>query len=507
MIVLSEKIRDAAIVALEALAKRCDIPPDAQMELQITAGVLSYSRHLEGAGTFAIREHCGKAADLLGQLLNEVKQPDIPEGFLRTVEALQADARSIANAPIDTSLLQASFMAFLSEFDHLFVNFARSVPVASQALLTQMAGQLMNWQVGMNCLSQVPAASADTVARNTGVKVEDMQSLLRARMGDPSLTIGEWTVLTGGFGKETCLFTVKGDNISADMVMRRDVDANLITGVDCHEVKQEYPLLKAVFDLGFPVPEPLFLETNSTAVKGPDFIIVRRVPGKVGGNQFGGEGKVATPIQHELAKVTASLHKLPPMLHLGDASRELRPELWSMSVADCVRDYMSAWYRLYLARPHMPIPAVHGMFNWLLAHVPDTDERPSLVHGDIGLHNLLFHEGKLATVLDWEFSHIGDPAEDVGIIYAVMGGQLDWDDFLDAYSGAGRPAPSMQRVRFFEIWMYFRNLIIASMCLEQFASGHLKQIRYGVFATRFIPHYIERVSALIRDWCYQAGPA
>lgn len=500
MIILPDRIRDATIVALEQLAKRKDIPQDALIDLQIAAGVLSYSRHLTTSGTPTIREHCAKAVDWLAVLATDMAQHDVPQAILDELALLQRDARAIAEDAHGHHELQNRFAEFLVAFDRFFVAFSRTAPQASQAVLTALAEQIMAWQVGLNFLAQVPATVEDVVKAHADVQVEDLQTLLRDRMHDASLTISEWTRLSGGFSKETCLFKVEGDKVNAELVMRRDGEANVIKGVDCHEVKQEYPLLKALFELGFPVPEPLLLETDSTVVKGPDFMIVRRVAGKVEGDQFGAEGKVAEAIQRELAKVTARLHDLPPILQLGDSSRELRPELWTMTTADCARDYIGTWYGHYLASPHMPIPAMHSMLNWLLCNVPESDERPAMVHGDIGLHNLLFHEGQLSTVLDWEFAHIGDPAEDLGIIYATMSKTLDWESFLDEYRKAGHRVPSMLRVRYFEIWMYFRNLCIASMALEQFASGRMKQIRFAVFATRFVPHYIERVSTLIQEW-------
>ena len=495
MIVLPDRIRDATIVALETLAKRQDIPQDVAIELQIAAGVLGYARHLTDSGAPTIQKHCAEVVALLR---------DLPDGMAneqrQVVTHLQTEARALASAQVDVNELHRRFAKLLSGLDQLLIDFARHAPASSQALPAKIAAPLMEWQVSLNALSQVPPNRNEVAARDNTVEKQNMQTLLRVRMKDAGLIISEWTVLPGGFGKETCLFKVDGGEINAELVMRRDIDASLIKGVDCHEVKQEYPLLKAIFDLGFPVPEPLFVETDSTIVGGPDFMIMRRVIGKVEGDVLGGTGKVAPIIQRQLAQVTARLHLLPPQRQLGEGTPEFAPALWDMTTADCTRHYINAWYGMYLAKSHMAIPAVHSMFNWLLTNVPDSDDQTTVVHGDIGLHNLLFHDGELASVLDWEFAHIGDPAEDLGIIYTVMREQLDWNIFLDVYAQAGRTMPSMRRIRYYEIWMNFRNLCIASICLEQFASGHLKQIRYGVFATRFVPHYIERVTTLIREW-------
>jgi aminoglycoside phosphotransferase (APT) family kinase protein len=52
--------------------------------------------------------------------------------------------------------------------------------------------------------------------------------------------------------------------------------------------------------------------------------------------------------------------------------------------------------------------------DWLLAHLPPTEER-TVVHGDYGFHNLLIDPERSAVtaVLDWELATIGDPLSDL----------------------------------------------------------------------------------------------
>ena len=505
MLVLPGKLHGQVILALQKLARRDDVPQDVQMDLQFAAGALVYSRHLTEIGSAAIEQHAKGAIVLLDQFAEALQDPAAPVEFLASIRLLQEKAQALSGQPLDGPVDRLGVLDrtvdFLLEFDQFLMGLVQKAPPQSQSWLADTARPLLNWQERLSSLSQV-AATEEAVSQNTAVDPRHLQALLRERMDDTGLSLTDWTALTGGFGKDTSLFKLTGGNTSADLVMRRDVDASLISGIDCHQVKQEYPLLKAIFELGFPVPEPLLLETDSALVKGPDFMIVRRVPGRVEGDQFGAEEQVPEPIQRELAQITAKLHGLPPLPAVVTGSKELRPELWGMTIPDSVRDYINAWYTYYLARPHTPIPALHSAFHWLLHNVPEVDGQPTLVHGDMGLHNLMFEQGQMSAVLDWEFAHIGDPAEDLGIIYTSMVQQLNWEEFLDQYGRSGRSVPSMQRVLFFEIWMYCRNLSIASMCLEQFASGHLKQIRYAVFITRFMPYYVERIATLIREWNY-----
>jgi aminoglycoside phosphotransferase (APT) family kinase protein len=51
--------------------------------------------------------------------------------------------------------------------------------------------------------------------------------------------------------------------------------------------------------------------------------------------------------------------------------------------------------------------------EWLVANVPRNDEA-TIVHGDFGIDNLVFHptELRVVAVLDWELSTIGHPVSD-----------------------------------------------------------------------------------------------
>jgi aminoglycoside phosphotransferase (APT) family kinase protein len=60
----------------------------------------------------------------------------------------------------------------------------------------------------------------------------------------------------------------------------------------------------------------------------------------------------------------------------------------------------------------------------LLASLPASNDT-SVFHGDFQTNNLLFHEGRLVAVLDWEISGIGDPLLDVGWLL-MMNDAASW---------------------------------------------------------------------------------
>ena len=72
------------------------------------------------------------------------------------------------------------------------------------------------------------------------------------------------------------------------------------------------------------------------------------------------------------------------------------------------------WQRLYaeLDSVDEPHPAIELGIAWCRERLPL--ERPRVVtHGDFRIGNLMVDGAGIAAVLDWEFAHIGDPAEDL----------------------------------------------------------------------------------------------
>ncbi len=65
-------------------------------------------------------------------------------------------------------------------------------------------------------------------------------------------------------------------------------------------------------------------------------------------------------------------------------------------------------------------PGLESTARWLREHVPPM-QRVSLIHGDYGLHNVLFPKqlGPVLAVLDWETATIGDPMMDLGYFLSM----------------------------------------------------------------------------------------
>jgi aminoglycoside phosphotransferase (APT) family kinase protein len=128
-----------------------------------------------------------------------------------------------------------------------------------------------------------------------------------------------------------------------------------------------------------------------------------------------------------------------------------------------------------LEEPH---PALELALRWLQKRMPSCPYAV-LVHGDFRVGNFIVGPDGLRAILDWEFAHMGDPAEDLawpcvrswrfGNDGCRLGGVGEPDEFLRAYEEAGGPRVDRQAILYWEIFGNFRWAI---GCIAQ-ANRHL----------------------------------
>jgi aminoglycoside phosphotransferase (APT) family kinase protein len=307
--------------------------------------------------------------------------------------------------------------------------------------------------------------------------------------------------LSGGFGKQTFLFATQGTGLSGDFVMRRDL-AEPVVDNDCHRIQTEYQMIQAAHAHGFPAPEALWLDLEHALLPGGNFLVMRRAPGVPGGSVFQAKGKVPEDLAQTLAEILARLHALPPMTELSALSESVNTGRWGQSLDQCVKGYLEDYWSLFQREIHLPSPALASMFGWLLSNIPAMSGPPVLLHGDIGFHNFLFDDGHLSAVLDWEFAHLGDPAEDLAYVRNTVGPALDWEAFMAAYQAAGGSPVSAERLQFFQVWGHVRNACCSNLITAKFAAGLVDDLKLVVLPHAYIPQFLGAAQSLIEQ-----GPA
>jgi aminoglycoside phosphotransferase (APT) family kinase protein len=98
-------------------------------------------------------------------------------------------------------------------------------------------------------------------------------------------------------------------------------------------------------------------------------------------------------------------------------------------------------------------------------------------------------DGKLTALLDWEFAHIGDPAEDLMYSRLFVEQVIDWPSFVKLYVGYGGVAPTPEQERFFAVWQSARNAAGCARAVSIFLAQPSADIKLAVSGLTFEPRF------------------
>jgi aminoglycoside phosphotransferase (APT) family kinase protein len=209
-------------------------------------------------------------------------------------------------------------------------------------------------------------------------------------------------------GKSNLTFRVEA--AAGAVVLRRPPLGHVLP--TAHDMVREHTVMSALARTDVPVPTMLDLCTD-LAVLGAPFYVMELVDGHVCRDGlpagYADDPADRRRIGEGLVDVLAALHAVDPgTVGLADFGR---PEGY---LERQVRRWVKQWDATRIAG-HDPLDALAVD---LAAAVPTT-QRHAVVHGDYRLDNTVLdpHEpGRIAAVLDWEMSTLGDPLADLGIL-------------------------------------------------------------------------------------------
>ena len=179
-----------------------------------------------------------------------------------------------------------------------------------------------------------------------------------------------------------------------------------------HDMTREHRVLCALHGTAVPVPRPLLLCTD-TGVLGAPFYVMERVYGVIARDRLP-DGYAPPPrraaMTDALVDVLADLHDVDPaavgLTGFGRPEGYLDRQL---------RRWAGEWQAL---RAGDDLPGVDALAAELVAGVPKEPSGP-VVHGDYRLDNVVLDPAdptRVAAVLDWEMSTLGDPLADLGLL-------------------------------------------------------------------------------------------
>jgi aminoglycoside phosphotransferase (APT) family kinase protein len=205
--------------------------------------------------------------------------------------------------------------------------------------------------------------------------------------------------------------TYRLDSPSGAYVLRRKPPGKLLPGA--HAVEREFRVISALGAEGFPVPRVHAL-CEDEAVIGTPFYVMDLVDGRIVWDAgFPGLSPTDRAAHFDAMNATiARLHGIDPAaIGLGDYGR----------ATGFVERQVARWSKQYETDVEAGgVPAMDRLVAWLKDNLPPDSGDARVVHGDFRCDNMVFAptEARVAAVLDWELSTLGDPAAD--FVYHLM---------------------------------------------------------------------------------------
>jgi aminoglycoside phosphotransferase (APT) family kinase protein len=295
--------------------------------------------------------------------------------------------------------------------------------------------------------------NADSASRE--MTTQTLSDYLRKRF--PKLSeqpITNLRVLPGGRSKKTVFVTLKpNDDLPCEVVIRQDMPGGAVDNIDgTTSVIHEYPVLSGLAGKGLPIARALFVEAKDSECGAP-FMVVERSQGTTPGSFFGffnPQDPITQSTVKDMARVLARLHGVD-VTQLG-----LRDDL-TLAPEERLRREVDYRWKKWQRDTVEPSPIIECALARLRAECRPGLGGPSLVHGDAMAHNLLVVDGKITAMLDWEFVHVGDPAQDLAYCRNGVEQVMPWDEFMAIYVASGGKPISEKRLAIFGLVGWVRN--------------------------------------------------
>lgn len=216
--------------------------------------------------------------------------------------------------------------------------------------------------------------------------------------------------------------TYRLDLDGARIVLRRPPLGHVLP--TAHDMNREYRVLSALAETAVPVPATLAICSDPDIIGAP-FYLMRFVDGLV--LRTAEDGTVLSPEQagelsNLMAETMAAIHGVDvEAVGLGDFGRP----------AGYLARQLSRWQRQRELSNTRELPGYEELVQRLAAGLPESADG-TLVHGDFRLDNTLVQlsrPARVAAVVDWEMSTLGDPLADLGLTLSY------WADGADRSEG------------------------------------------------------------------------
>ena len=142
------------------------------------------------------------------------------------------------------------------------------------------------------------------------------------------------------------------------------------------------------------------------------------------------------------------------------------------------------WEGILEARTTGPWPLAHFAFRVLRQHAPEYVTRTVLCHGDVGPGNFMHDDTSVTALLDWEFSHLGDPMDDLAWWlfrgHDMTGACGDLDAQLERWESRTGLAAEPSSIEYYRAFVILRWLVCAASALDQGGPSMDRSVYFGL---------------------------
>ncbi|MEM7015989.1 MAG: phosphotransferase family protein [Pseudomonadota bacterium] len=243
----------------------------------------------------------------------------------------------------------------------------------------------------------------------------------------------------------------------------------------------EFRLMQALSQAGAPVAPVCFEETTGELLGEPFFVM-----------EFV-EGEETLPDTGVLKNFVRTLQRF----HQLDWKTHALPFAPARDTAEAVDQQITRWQGVYQEASSHAIPLLDEAAAWLHYNHPALNEL-QLVHGDAGPGNFIHADGNIRALTDFEFCHLGDPAED-WVFCAIMRGLRvmtteQWRGFLSETADINL---SDEQWHYWRAFNLFKGACANITALDVFQSGRNPAPNMYIVGTALHQSFLRQLTTLI----------
>ncbi|HEY0320314.1 MAG TPA: phosphotransferase family protein [Pyrinomonadaceae bacterium] len=264
-----------------------------------------------------------------------------------------------------------------------------------------------------------------------------------------------------------------------------------------HDMAREYRILEAVHPVYKLAPRP-FMLCEDAEVIGSTFYVMERRRGLVVRNE---EPPELADQPRERRRASIALVDALASLHCVDIQKHGLATLGKP--AGFVERQVRGWSERWHGSQTSELPLMDALAAWLIERLPQNPSRPTLVHGDFKLDNVMLDAqdvGRLVGVFDWEMSAVGDPLIDLGILLAYWvhvsttekpdavssvthrEGWFTRGEVLERYGA--RTGLSLSNITFYEVFAVFKLAVVLQQIFYRYHRGQTDDPRFATLDER-----------------------